>query len=149
MCNCMGSKFVSWNGECSEAKNCRFVQLRTTPTLQVGPYKLDSVITLLNELVFSREGNHPDDYSRLTYRKLLEDVCRFANVLKSRGVKRGDRVAVYMPMILESVIVMLACTRIGAVHSLVVGTSFSISPAMILHTMAFVMFCTSTMRAFK
>jgi AMP-binding enzyme len=46
-----------------------------------------------------REGNHPDDYSRLTYRKLLEEVCRFANVLKMHGVNKGDRVSVYMPMV--------------------------------------------------
>ncbi|XP_043286532.1 acetyl-coenzyme A synthetase isoform X3 [Venturia canescens] len=65
------------------------------------------------------EGNDPDDYSRLTYRKLLEEVCRFANVLKSKGVAKGDRVAIYMPMILELPIAMLACTRIGAVHSVV------------------------------
>lgn len=68
-----------------------------------------------------REGNHPEDYSRLTYRKLLEEVCRFANVLKSRGVVKGDRVAVYMPMIMEAVITLLACARIGAVHSVVVS----------------------------
>ncbi|KAF2906076.1 hypothetical protein ILUMI_00103 [Ignelater luminosus] len=66
-----------------------------------------------------REGNHPDDYSRLTYKKLLEEVCKFANVLKSKGIKKGDRVAVYMPMILEGVVTLLACARIGAVHSLV------------------------------
>lgn len=68
-----------------------------------------------------REGNDPDDYSRLTYRKLLEEVCKFANVLKSHGVSKGDRVALYMPMILETIIAMLACTRIGAVHSIVVS----------------------------
>jgi acetyl-CoA synthetase len=67
-----------------------------------------------------REGNDPDDYSRLTYRKLLEEVCRFANVLKSRGVTKGDRVAIYMPMILEVIIAILACSRIGAVHTIVV-----------------------------
>ncbi|KAF3424295.1 hypothetical protein E2986_10895 [Frieseomelitta varia] len=70
------------------------------------------------------EGNDPDDYSRLTYRKLLEEVCRFANVLKSKGVTKGDRVAIYMPMILELPIAMLACTRIGAVHSVVVKNCF-------------------------
>jgi acetyl-CoA synthetase len=67
-----------------------------------------------------REGNDPEDYSRLTYKKLLEEVCRFANVLKSKGVSKGDRVAIYMPMILEVVIAMLACSRIGAVHTIVV-----------------------------
>nr|CAD7429558.1 unnamed protein product [Timema monikensis] len=65
------------------------------------------------------EGNDPDDYSRLTYKKLLEEVCKFANVLKSKGVTKGDRVALYMPMILEVVVAMLACSRIGAVHSIV------------------------------
>ncbi|XP_018564105.1 acetyl-coenzyme A synthetase [Anoplophora glabripennis] len=72
-----------------------------------------------DKVAFYWEGNHPDDYSRLTYKKLLEEVCRFANVLKSRGVQKGDRVAMYMPMILEAIIAILACTRIGAVHSLV------------------------------
>lgn len=70
--------------------------------------------------MFIREGNHPDDYSRLTYRKLLEEVSKFANVLKKHGVTKGDRVAIYMPMILELAVSMLACARIGAVHSIVV-----------------------------
>ncbi|KAH0534892.1 hypothetical protein KQX54_009817 [Cotesia glomerata] len=65
------------------------------------------------------EGNDIEDYSRLTYRKLLEETCKFANVLKSKGVQKGDRVAIYMPMILELPIAMLACTRIGAVHSVI------------------------------
>uniref|UniRef100_T1GC23 Acetyl-coenzyme A synthetase n=1 Tax=Megaselia scalaris TaxID=36166 RepID=T1GC23_MEGSC len=66
------------------------------------------------------EGNHPSDYSRgITYRKLLDEVCRFANVLKDHGVEKGDRVSIYMPMILELPIAMLACARIGAVHSIV------------------------------
>ncbi|XP_018325951.1 acetyl-coenzyme A synthetase [Agrilus planipennis] len=72
-----------------------------------------------DKVAYYWEGNHPDDYSRLTYRKLLEEVCKFSNVLKSKGIKKGDRVAVYMPMILEAVITLLACTRIGAVHSVV------------------------------
>lgn len=69
-----------------------------------------------------REGNHPDDFTRFTYRKLLQEVCRFANVLKMHGVNKGDRVAIYMPMIMETPIAMLACARIGAVHSIVVST---------------------------
>ncbi|KAJ8928991.1 hypothetical protein NQ314_018348, partial [Rhamnusium bicolor] len=72
-----------------------------------------------DKIAFYWEGNHPDDYSRLTYKKLLEEVCRFANVLKSRGVQKGDRVAVYMPVVLEGIITILACARIGAIHSLV------------------------------
>lgn len=68
-----------------------------------------------------REGNHPDDFSKITYKKLLQEVCRFANVLKSLGVRRGDTVSIYMPMILELPIAMLACARIGAIHSIVVS----------------------------
>lgn len=67
-----------------------------------------------------RVGNHPDDYSKISYKKLLQEVCRFANVLKSHGVKRGDTVSIYMPMVLELPIAMLACARIGAIHSIVV-----------------------------
>lgn len=67
------------------------------------------------------EGNNPGDTSKLTYGELHEQVCRFANVLKGRGVKKGDRVALYMPMINELVIATLACARIGAVHSVVFG----------------------------
>lgn len=76
---------------------------------------------------FFREGNDPEDYSRLTYKKLREEVCKFANVLKSKGVEKGDRVAIYMPMILEVAVVVLACSRIGAVHSIVVRCCFYFS----------------------
>src|SRR5690606_20091818 len=58
---------------------------------------------------------------KITYRELYEHVCRFANVLKARGVKKGDRVTIYMPMIPEAAYAMLACARIGAIHSVVFG----------------------------
>ena len=67
------------------------------------------------------EGNEPGEDGKLTYRELHEQVCKFANVLKSRGVNKGDRVSIYMPMIPELAIAMLACARIGAVHSIVFG----------------------------
>jgi len=67
------------------------------------------------------EGDDPKDDKHITYRQLHEEVCRVANVLKSRGVKKGDRVCIYMPMIPEAAVVMLACTRIGAIHSVVFG----------------------------
>jgi acetyl-CoA synthetase len=67
------------------------------------------------------EGDHPDHDSKLTYRELHREVCKFANVLKSQGVKKGDRVCIYLPMIAEAAVVILACTRIGAVHSIVFG----------------------------
>ncbi|UQY33196.1 acetate--CoA ligase [Pseudomonas fulva] len=67
------------------------------------------------------EGDDPQASARITYRELYQQVCRLANVLKSRGVKKGDRVCIYMPMIPEAAYAMLACTRIGAVHSVVFG----------------------------
>ena len=67
------------------------------------------------------EGNSPDQDATLTFRELHEQVCKFANVLKSRGVKKGDRVSIYMPMVPELAVAMLACARIGAVHSIVFG----------------------------
>ena len=67
------------------------------------------------------EGNEPGEDAKLTYNELHEQVCRCANVLKSRGVKKGDRVSIYMPMIPELAIAMLACARIGAIHSIVFG----------------------------
>ncbi len=67
------------------------------------------------------EGDEPTDDKRITYQQLYEEVCRFANVLKAQGVKKGDRVTIYMPMIPEATYAMLACTRIGAVHSIVFG----------------------------
>ena len=67
------------------------------------------------------EGDEPSDDAKITYRQLHEEVCKFANVLKSRGVKKGDRVTIYMPMIPEASYAMLACARIGAVHSVVFG----------------------------
>ncbi len=67
------------------------------------------------------EGNHPDDSHSLTYKELHAQVCRFANVMKKLGVKKGDRVTIYMPMIVEAALAMLACARIGAIHSVVFG----------------------------
>ncbi len=67
------------------------------------------------------EGDDPTVDRKITYRELHREVCTFANVLKKRGVKKGDRVCIYMPMIPEAAYAMLACARIGAVHSVVFG----------------------------
>jgi len=67
------------------------------------------------------EADEPGEGDRLTYRELYEETCRFANLLKQRGIGRGDRVMIYMPMIPEAAAAMLACARIGAVHSVVFG----------------------------
>jgi acetyl-CoA synthetase len=67
------------------------------------------------------EGDSPTEQRHVSYAELHENVCRLANVLKTRGVAKGDRVTIYMPMIPEAVVAMLACARIGAVHSVVFG----------------------------
>ena len=67
------------------------------------------------------EADEPGQGHRVTYRELYEETCRFANLLAERGISRGDRVMIYMPMIPEAAAAMLACTRIGAVHSVVFG----------------------------
>jgi acetyl-CoA synthetase len=67
------------------------------------------------------EGDEPDQHRHITYKELHQDVCKFANVLKANGAKKGDRITLYMPMIPEAAVAMLACVRIGAVHSVVFG----------------------------
>ena len=67
------------------------------------------------------EGDDPKDDKTVTYKQLHEEVCKFANVLKAQGVRKGDRVTIYLPMIVEAAYAMLACARIGAVHSVVFG----------------------------
>ena len=67
------------------------------------------------------EGDDPSESRHITYRELHADVCKFANVLTAKGVKKGDRVTIYLPMIPEAAVAMLACTRIGAIHSVVFG----------------------------
>ena len=67
------------------------------------------------------EGDDPSESKRITYRQLHREVCRMANVLRNRGVKRGDRVTIYLPMIPEAAYAMLACARLGAIHSVVFG----------------------------
>jgi acetyl-CoA synthetase len=74
-----------------------------------------------DQTAFIWEGDDPARDARISYRELHEHVCRLANVLKSRGVRKGDRVCIYMPMIPEAAYAMLACARIGAVHSVVFG----------------------------
>lgn len=74
-----------------------------------------------NQTAIIWEGDDPQEDQRISYKQLHLQVCRFANALKARGVKKGDRVCMYMPMIPEATVAMLACTRIGAIHSIVFG----------------------------
>jgi len=75
----------------------------------------------VNKTALIWEGDDPSESKHITYGELKEEVCKLANALKERGVKKGDRVTIYMPMIVEAVYAMLACARIGAIHSVVFG----------------------------
>ena len=74
-----------------------------------------------NQTAIIWEGDDPADSRHITYAELHQEVCKFANVLKAEGAKKGDRITIYMPMIPEATVAMLACARIGAVHSVVFG----------------------------
>ena len=74
-----------------------------------------------NKTAIIWEGDSPDEQKSITYNELYKNVCKFANVLKKLGAKKGDRITIYMPMIPEAAYAMLACTRIGAIHSVVFG----------------------------
>ncbi|MEO1720480.1 MAG: AMP-binding protein, partial [Pseudomonadota bacterium] len=77
--------------------------------------------TKADQVAIIFEGDDPTNEETITYRQLYERVCKFANVMKANGVSKGDRVTIYMPMIPEAAYAMLACARIGAVHSIVFG----------------------------
>lgn len=74
-----------------------------------------------NKIAILWQGEAEDAVKKYTYKELHAEVCKFANVLKAKGIQKGDRVAIYMPMVPELAIVMLACTRIGAIHSIIFG----------------------------
>ncbi|MBI1213522.1 MAG: acetate--CoA ligase [Alphaproteobacteria bacterium] len=104
-----------------DAKNLH-VRWYEDGTLNVSANCIDRhLATRGNQTAIIWEGDDPNVSKHITYRQLHEEVCRFANVLKAQGVKKGDRVTIYMPMIVETAYAMLACTRIGAIHSVVFG----------------------------
>ncbi len=74
-----------------------------------------------NKIAIIWEGNNTNESRKITYKELHREVCKFANVLKNKNVKKGDRVCIYMPLVVETAVAMLACARIGAVHSVVFG----------------------------
>lgn len=91
-------------------------------TLNVSANCIDRhLATKGDEVAIIWEGDNPAEDKSLTYNELHKEVCKFANALKAQGVKKGDVVCLYMPMVPEAAIAMLACTRIGAVHSIVFG----------------------------
>ena len=104
-----------------DAKNL-FVKWYEDGSLNVSANCIDRHLAIrANQTAIIWEGDDPKDSKHITYKQLHEEVCRFSNVLKGQGVKKGDRVTIYMPMIPEAAYAMLACTRIGAVHSVVFG----------------------------
>jgi len=104
-----------------DAKNL-FVKWYEDGALNVSANCIDRHLAKrANQTAIIWEGDDPKDSKHITYKQLHEEVCRFSNVLKGQGVKKGDRVTIYMPMIPEAAYAMLACTRIGAVHSVVFG----------------------------
>ena len=97
------------------------------------------------------EGNEPGEDATLTYKELHEQVCKFANVLKARGVNKGNRVSIYLPMVPELAIAMLACARIGAIHSIVFGgfSADALADRIVDSTCTTVITCNGTHRGDK
>ena len=119
---------LQWIKPYTRAKNTTFgpgpVDIRwfEDGTINVSANCIDRhLATRGDQIAIIWEGDNPDESERITYRQLSERVQRFANVMKKHGVKKGDRVTIYLPMIPEAAYAMLACTRIGAVHSIVFG----------------------------
>jgi len=118
---------IDWIRPFTKVKDTRFepdvsIKWFEDGTLNVSANCLDRhLATRGDQPAIIWEGDDPSESRTITYRELHHDVCVFANVLKKLGVQRGDRVTIYMPMIPETAVAMLACTRIGAVHSVVFG----------------------------
>ena len=119
-------KFVDWSAPWKQVSNWNFrdvdVRWFEGAKLNVSINCLDRhLATCGDQTAIIWEGDDPGVSKKISYRELYAAVCKFANALKTRGVKKGDRVCIYMPMIPEAAMAMLACARIGAVHSVVFG----------------------------
>ncbi|MDE0158365.1 MAG: acetate--CoA ligase [Gammaproteobacteria bacterium] len=119
-------KFVSWYKKWDKVQDWDYdrvdIKWFTGAQLNVSYNCLDRHLeTRGDDVAIIWEGDDPAMDKNITYRELHREVCRFANVLKARGAGKGDRVSIYMPMIPEAAVAMLACARIGAVHSVVFG----------------------------
>ena len=122
----MASEFLSWDQPWDSVVNYDFVKGEAAwfsgGKLNVSYNCIDRHLPeRADQTALIWEGDDPADSKHITYGELKEQVCKLANVLKARGVQKGDRVCIYMPMIPEAAYAMLACTRIGAVHSIVFG----------------------------
>ena len=121
-------KRLDWIKPYSKVKNTTFeypdvsIKWYEDGTLNVSANCIDRHLEKRGDQVaIIWEGDEPSDDKKITYNQLHEEVCRLANAMKSEGVKKGDRVTLYMPMVPEAAYAMLACARIGAVHSIVFG----------------------------
>ncbi|WP_281556220.1 acetate--CoA ligase [Thalassomonas sp. RHCl1] len=119
-------KFIDWYQPWEQVSSVNFKESQVSwfagGKLNVSYNCIDRhLANKANDIAVIFEGDEPGDDAKVTYQELHDHVCRFANLLKQRGVKKGDRVCIYMPMIPEVGYAMLACARIGAVHSVVFG----------------------------
>ena len=118
---------IAWIEPPSKIKNARFdgdVAIRwfEDGVLNASACCLDAhLATRGDQTAIIWEGDDPAQSRRVTYRELHAEVCRLANALKTLGVEKGDRVTIYLPMVVEAAVAMLACARIGAIHSVVFG----------------------------
>ncbi len=118
---------IAWMKEPTKIKNASFdgdvsIKWFEDGVLNASVSCLDRhLATRGDQVAIIWEGDDPNSDSKVTYRELYERVCRLANALRSLGVKKGDRVCIYLPMIVEAAVAMLACARIGAIHSVVFG----------------------------
>jgi acetyl-CoA synthetase len=122
----MAHEFLTWEKTWDDVRSYDFIKGEAAwfsgGKLNVSVNCIDRHLPQRAEqTAFIWEGDDPSDSKHITYGELKEQVCRLANVLKSRGVSKGDRVCIYMPMVPEAAYAMLACARIGAVHSVVFG----------------------------
>jgi acetyl-CoA synthetase len=120
-------KRLAWMKPYTRVKNTSFigdvhVRWFEDGTLNASVNCIDRHLPMrANDTAIIWEGDSPDEQKHITYAELHENVCRLANVLKAQGVKKGDRVTIYLPMIPEAAYAILACARIGAIHSVVFG----------------------------
>ena len=121
-------KRVDWIKPYTKVKNVSYgpgdvsIKWYEDGTLNVAANCIDRHLrTRGDQVAIIWEGDDPTVDEQITYRQLHERVCKFANVMKANGVKKGDRVTIYMPMIVEAAVAMLACARVGAIHSIVFG----------------------------
>ena len=120
------SKYLEWISEWDQVSEHDFSKGQVS-WFKGG--KLNATINCIDRHLAARadqtaiiwEGDDPDESNHISYQELYESVCKFSNALKERGVNKGDRVCIYMPMIPEAAYAMLACARIGAIHSVVFG----------------------------